>query len=401
MPIDRSPIVSRRKLGVIGLIGLCVAGGVVANGLVARAKTDAGLKVWADTQSLPTVAVVYPERTEVNAALDLPGRLEAYARAPIFGRVSGYLKNWNADMGAAVKAGQIIAEIEAPDLDQQLLQAQADLARAQTAARLSEATLVRRKSLVASNFVSAQEIDERTADLEGKRGAVDSARANVERLDALAGFKRITAPFDGIVTARNTDVGALISGGVGTGQAMFVISDVHKLRVYVNVPQAYVPSIKIGTNASITLPEYPGRQFTATVETSSQAVDAASGTTRMQLVLDNPKGELMPGGYANVKLTPARDSVLLQVPSSALIFNRSGVTVAAVTDDGRIALKPVTIARDFGRTIEIASGLSFQDRIVPMPPDGLLDGEKVRVTRGPDRNGIKPTADKNSADIKG
>ncbi len=401
MPNDRSPAVSTRKLLVMGLIGLCVAGGVVVNGLVARARTDTKLKSWADAQSLPTVAVVYPERTETNATLDLPGRLEALSRAPIFGRVSGYVKSWSADMGAAVKAGQVIAEIEAPDLDQQLLQGRADLARAESAAKLSEATLLRRKSLVASNFVSAQEIDERTADLEGKRGAVDAARANVERLDALAGFKKITVPFDGIVTARNTDVGALISGGVGTGPAMFVISDVHRLRVFVNVPQAFVPSIKLGTTASITLPEYPGRQFTATVESSSQAVDPASGTTRMQLLLDNAKGELMPGGYANVKLSPARESGLLTVPSSALIFGRSGIAVATVAGEGRVTLKPVTIARDFGRTVEIASGLSEQDLIVPMPPDGLLDGEKVRVTRTPERKGGKPTAETKPADSKG
>jgi len=207
-------------------------------------------------------------------------------RAPIFARVSGYLKSWSADIGARVKAGQVIAEIEAPDLDQQLLQARADLASQQASARLSEATLNRRKTLVASNFVSAQEIDERTADLSNKNAAVHSGQANVERLEALAGYKKITVPFDGVVTARDTDVGALINAGGGSGPAMFVVSDITKLRVYVNVPQNYVPAIKIGAKATMVMPEYPNRTFQATVEASSQAVDVASGTTRMQLRLD-------------------------------------------------------------------------------------------------------------------
>ena len=191
------------------------------------------------TRPFRRVAVAQPDAKALNPTIDLPGRLEAYSRAPIFARVSGYLKSWNVDIGARVKAGQVIAEIEAPDLDQQLLQARADLASQQASARLSEATLNRRKTLVASNFVSMQEIDERTADLSNKKAAVNSGQANVERLEALAGYKKITAPFDGVVTARDTDVGALINAGGGSGPAMFVISDISKLRVYVNVPQNY------------------------------------------------------------------------------------------------------------------------------------------------------------------
>ena len=198
-----------------------------------------------------------PTPGSLNATLDLPGRLEAYSRAPIFARVSGYLKSWSVDIGAKVKAGQVIAEIEAPDLDQQLLQARADLASQQASAKLSEATLTRRKSLIASNFVSMQEIDERTADLSNKKAAVNSGQANVERLEALAGYKKITAPFDGVVTARDTDVGALINAGGGAALPMFVISDISKLRVYVNVPQNYVPAIRIGAKAVISVPEYP------------------------------------------------------------------------------------------------------------------------------------------------
>src|SRR6476620_5639214 len=309
---QRSPV-SHRKLGMFAAAAGIVALLGVVTGIREREDSSARLREWTDTQAIPTVAVVLPDAKILNATIDLPGRLEAYYRAPIFARVSGYLKSWSADIGAQVKAGQVIAEIEAPEVDQQLLQARADLASQQTSAKLSEATLTRRKSLIASNFVSMQEIDERTADLSNKKAAVNSGQANVERLEALAGYKKITVPFDGVVTARDTDVGALINAGGGSGPAMFVISDIGKLRVYVNVPQNFVPSIRIGAKAVLTMPEYPNRTFAATVEASSQAVDVSSGTTRMQLALDNSSGELMPGGYANVKLTLQRDAVPLHI----------------------------------------------------------------------------------------
>src|SRR5947209_7617332 len=250
MPSENGSV-SRRKLGLFGLIAGIAAVLIVVTGIRAREDSSAKLREWTDNQAVPTVAVVQPDARALSATLDLPGRLEAYQRAPIYARVSGYLKNWNADIGAQVKAGQVIAEIEAPDLDQQLLQARADLASQQASAKLSEATLTRRRSLLASNFVSMQEIDERTADLSNKKAAVNSGQANVERLEALAGYKKITVPFDGVVTARDTDVGALINAGGGTGPAMFVISDISKLRVYVNVPQSYVPAIRIGAKAVI------------------------------------------------------------------------------------------------------------------------------------------------------
>src|ERR1700759_2292134 len=225
MPTEKSPPVSRRKLGVAGVLAGIVLVVVVITGIRAREQSDEKLKEWTDDQAVPTVAVTQPDAKISNPTIDLPGRLEAYYRAPIFARVQGYLKSWNADIGARVKAGQVIAEIEAPDLDQQLMQARADLASAKASAKLSEATLNRRKTLVASNFVSAQEIDERTADLSNKNGWVKGGQANVERLEALAAYKKITVPFDGIVTARDTDVGALINAGGGSRPAMFVISE--------------------------------------------------------------------------------------------------------------------------------------------------------------------------------
>ena len=379
MPTEKRPTVSRRKLGIFGVVAVAGALTLVVSGIRAREDSSVKLKEWTDEQAVPAVAVIYPDAGPLTATIDLPGRLEAYYRAPIFARVNGYLKSWSKDIGARVKAGEVIAEIDAPDLDQQLLQARADLANQQASAKLSEVTLARRKTLIASNFVSMQEIDERTADLANKNAAVNASQANVERLEALAGYKKITAPFDGIVTARNTDVGALINAGGGSSPPMFIISDIKKLRVYVNVPQTYVPSVKIGAKGMISVPEYPTRTFEATVEASAQAVDVTSGTTQMQLGLDNSAGELMPGGFANVRLVLQRESVPLHIPSSALVFDQKGLRVATVTTDNKILFKPVKIARDLGRDIELAGGISLDDRVISTPPDGMADGDAVRV----------------------
>lgn len=390
-PEQPASAISGRKLSIVGVVVGIVLVVVVVTGIVAREKGDAHLREWTETQSIPTVAVAPPGSKTLNPALNLPGRLEAYSRAPIFARVSGYVTSWKVDIGARVKSGDLLAEIEAPDLDQQLLQARADLANAQAAAKLSEATLKRRQTLLTQNFASQQDVDERTADLNSKNALVKSGQANVDRLEALAAYKRLTAPFDGIVTARDTDVGALINAGNGGGAAMFVISDIKKLRVYVNVPQTYVPSIKIGTKASITVPEYPERAFQAVVESSSQAVDVSSGTTRMQLGVENDKGELLPGSYSNVRLDLSRDVQPLHIPASALIFDQNGLRVATVGANDRVVFKKVTIARDLGREIEIATGLAADDRVIVTPPDGLADNDQVRIA-GADKRKNVPTA---------
>jgi membrane fusion protein, multidrug efflux system len=379
MPTDSRLPVSRRKLGIFGVLAVAGALTLVVSGIRAREDSNDKLKEWTDDQAIPAVAVIYADPGALTATIELPGRLEAYYRAPIFARVNGYLKSWSTDIGARVKAGDVIAEIDAPDLDQQLLQARADLTNQQASAKLSEVTLARRKTLIASNFVSMQEIDERTADLSNKSAAVNSSQANVERLEALAGYKKITVPFDGIVTARNTDVGALINAGGGSSPPMFIVSDIKKLRVYVNVPQNYVPSVKISGKATISVPEYPTRTFEATVEASSQAVDVNSGATQMQLGLDNSAGELMPGGFANVKLILQRETGPLHIPASALVFDQKGLRVATVTSDNKVLFKPVTIARDLGRDIELAGGITLDDRVISTPPDGIVDGDPVRV----------------------
>jgi membrane fusion protein (multidrug efflux system) len=389
-PEPTTSAISRRKLGIVGALAGIAVVVIVVTGIVAREKGDAHLRDWTEAQSVPTVAVAVPDSKMLLPVLNLPGRLEAYFRAPIFARVSGYVKSWKVDIGSRVKAGDLLAEIEAPDLDQQLLQARADLLNAQAAAKLAEATLKRRQTLLVQNFASQQDVDERTADLNSKNAMVKSGQANVDRLEVLASYKRLTAPFDGIVTARDTDVGALINAGNG-GAAMFVISDTRKLRVYVNVPQTYVPSIKIGTKASISVPEYPDRAFAAVVESSSQSVDVSSGTTRMQLGVDNERGELLPGSYGNVRLDLSREVQPLHIPASALMFDRNGLRVATVGPNDRVVFKKVTIARDLGHEIEIASGLAADDRVILTPPDGLADNDQVRIAGGGQRKPA-PTA---------
>lgn len=397
MPIDQNPRVSPKKLGLFGAAGVCVAAFIVVTGVASREKSSADLRTWTDEQAIPSVAVMRPDARPLSPTLELPGRLEAYSRAPIYARVSGYVKNWKADIGAQVKAGQMLAQIDAPDLDQQLLQARADLLSAQASAELSAATLERRKTLLSSNFVSHQEIDERTADLANKQAAVKAGQANVDRLEALSSYKNITAPFDGVVTARNTDVGALINAGASTAPAMFVVSDIRKLRVYVNAPQNYVPSIRVGGSAKVSVPGYGDETFPATVDSSSHSVDANTGTTRIQLTLDNPKHRLMPGSYATVRLDLVRDKAPLYIPASALLFNSNGLRVATVDADSRIRFKTVTIARDLGKEIELGSGLAADDRVIVAPPDGMVDGDQVRVA-GADKDS-KP--EKVSANVKG
>jgi RND family efflux transporter MFP subunit len=375
------PVLSRRMLRLSALLIAGSAVAVVGLGINTRKTADARLNAWTESQAVPFVSVIAPDAKVRRVSIDLPGRLEAHSQAQLFARVSGYLKDWHVDMGASVKAGQLLAEIDAPDLDQQVMQAVADLASAEANVELSRTTLERTQLLIKTGAVSQQILEQRQAEFASRTGLVSSSQANLDRLRVLEKYKRITAPFDGIVTARTTNVGALINAGSGAGPALFVISDTSKLRVYVNVPQNYVPSIQIGTKAEIRAPEYPGRTFAATVEASSQAVDVASGTTRMQLVVENGRNELMTGAFANVRLLLPQPEPTLSVPASALIFGQDGLRIAVVGADERVNLKPVTIARDHGRDVEIGSGITAGDRVVDSPPDGIADGDKVRIAR--------------------
>jgi len=273
------------------------------------------------------------------------------------------------------------------------MQAEANLASAQANAVLAEATLKRGRSLITTYAISQQDLDQRAADDSNKRGLVRAAQANLDRLRVLEQYKRIVAPFDGLVTSRTTDVGALINAGAGGGPPLFVVSETSKLRVYVNVPQNYVPAIPIGTKAHISVPEYPGKTFPATVEASAQSVDIASGTTRMQLVVDNSRAELMTGDFTNVSFDLAHPEIAINVPASALIFNQTGLHVAIVDSAGRILLREVTIARDLGNEVEIGSGIGADDRVVVNPPDDIATGDKVRIAGASGAPGEPETAE--------
>lgn len=390
MPAAARP--SRRTLSLV-MLGVIVLAGIVAGaGIVSRRSLAASLKERAEAQAVRSVVVIAPSPAGVSAALDLPGRTEAWARTPIYARVSGYLKRWSADIGTPVTAGQMLAEIETPDLDQQLLQAQAELATAMANAALAETTSKRWQDLFASGMVSNQAVEEKKGDLGAKTSVVRALQANVERYLALKRYARIVAPFDGVVTVRATDVGALINAGGVPGSELFVVSDTHKLRVYVSVPQSLVPMLRSGSPATLTVPERPGRSYAAAVQSMSRAISSASGSMLVQLSVDNGAGELLPGGFAKVSFETPRASRALSIPPSALIFDKAGLRVATVGEDDKVVLKAVTVARDLGTTIELAAGLSPDDRVIESPPDGVENGDRVQIagkaTTSPASSGV-------------
>jgi RND family efflux transporter MFP subunit len=395
MPPDSpppAPPLSRRGLYVAGFSALVVAILIVVFGITTRKVADAKLQEWTEKQAVPVVAVALPDTRPKTATLTLPGRLEAYTQAQMYARVSGYVREWKVDIGARVKSGDLLAEIDAPDLDQQIMQAEANLASAQANSVLADMTLTRGQSLIKTLAISQQDLDQRSADSSNKQGLVRAAKANLDRLRVLEQYKHVASPFDGLVTARNTDVGMLINAGAG-GPPMFVVSEISKLRVYVSVPQNYVPNIPVGTKASLTVPEYPGRTFPATVEASAQAVDVSSNATRMQLVVDNSAGDLMTGDFTNVTFDLKHPDVAINVPASALIFNKSGLHVAIVDSAGKIDLKTVTISRDLGNEVEIGSGIASEDKVVVNPPDGIASGDPVHIAGAPGKPGEPETAE--------
>ncbi len=368
-----------RHLGTIGIVALLAAVGIVALGIVDRVNANQELKTWTDAQAVPTVDVISLSSQLGPRSLVLPGDIRAFNDAPIHARVSGYLKQWYTDIGAHVKAGQLLAEIDTPDLDQQLDQARADLATAVANQHLADTTARRWAGLLSQDAVSRQDADEKNGDLASKTALAAAARANVQRLLALESFKRIVAPFDGIVTTRSTDIGALINVGSTNDVPLFSVADERRLRIYVRVPQSYSADIKPGMTASLTVPEYPGRHFTATLATTAAAITPETGTLLVQLQLNNADGVLKPGGYAQVKFDlPAQDSAL-RAPASALIFGDTGMSLALVGADGRVAIRPVRISRDLGSSVEIASGLTPADQIIDNPPDSLRPGDRVRI----------------------
>jgi RND family efflux transporter MFP subunit len=383
-----NPPTHHRGLRIAAMAGVAVAVIVVGGGIATRASNSKRVRQETDAQAQPVVTISLPAHGGNSYAIDLPGRLEAYSRAPIYARVSGYLKDWHVDIGSPVRAGQLLAEIEAPDLDQQLAQGQADLLTAQANSALARTTAVRWKVLFKTNSVSQQDVDAKNGDLAAKEAIAKATAANVDRLKVLEGFKRIVAPFSGTVTARFTDIGALINAGGGTGLELFVVSDTHKLRLYVNVPQNYATRVVSGTQARLTVPERPGRTFDATVEASARSVDPSSGSTLVQLAVDNEAGDLVPGAYANVRFNLPLASANLSVPASALIFDHRGLQVATLGPHNRVIFKPVNVARDLGDSVEISSGLAANDRIIDSPPDGVGNGDQVRIGPGSTSTGM-------------
>ncbi|MYM66116.1 efflux RND transporter periplasmic adaptor subunit [Pseudoduganella sp. FT55W] len=359
----------------VGLIVIAVA--LVAAGVMSR-RSLAGQIKEASTPVIPVVSVLAAGQA-TGASLELPARIEPWARAPIYARVSGYLKNWNVDIGAPVKSGQTLADIETPDLDQQLLQAKAELATARSNLTLASSTAKRWQGLLAADAVSHQEADEKAGDLAAKQSAVNAMQANVDRVQALQRYTRLVAPFDGVVTARNTDVGALINVGGAVGSELFVVSDISRLRVYVNVPQRQVAAIKVGDKAELSVPERPGKTFTATVQSLSQAINASSGAMLVQLTVQNDNRELLPGGYASIHFDSPLSSNALSIPPSALIFNKAGTQVATLGKDNRVVLKQITVSRDLGNVLEVSSGIDRNDQVIANPPDGVATGDVVRV----------------------
>jgi RND family efflux transporter MFP subunit len=376
-PIDALRHTPPRHLKLVGVGAACVAALVVAAGLFARVNADQALKTWTHDQAVPTVALAKVagggEREMV-----LPGDVQAFYNAPIHARTSGYLKRWYVDIGAPVKAGQLLAEIDTPDLDQQVLQARANLATAQANQRLSATTAKRWEGLVAQDAVSRQEADEKAGDLAARTSAVNAAAADLNRLLAQQSFKRIVAPFDGVVTSRNTDIGALISVGGAADTALFTVADQHRLRIYVSVPQSYSALIRHGQPAKLSVPEYPGQTFTASVINDAQSV-GANGALLVELQLDNADGRLKPGSYAQVTFGLTSAATTTQVPATAVLFRHDGPTVAVVGPDNRVKIQPIKIARDLGTQVEVGAGVGPGDKVIDNPPEALVDGDTVKI----------------------
>lgn len=399
-PARRRPV--PRGLRIAGWVALILAVLIVVSGLLRRTHDLSQAKTWTTAQAVTAVNIITPTQASGAEALVLPGDLEAFYNAPIYARVSGYVRAWYVDIGARVKAGQQLATIDTPELDQQLLQARADLASAQANMQLATITAQRWSRLLAQDAVSKQESDEKAGDLAAKTAQVNAARANVDRLLALKSFSRIVAPFDGVVTARKTDIGALVNAGAGanTSSELFDVAKVDRLRLYVSVPQSYSDQIGPGATATLSVPEMPGRTFAAALGATANAVTARSGTLLVELMVNNADGLLKAGDYAQVKfLLPRAEAGAggpnLELPTDALLFRKSGLEAAVVDADDHVRIRPVTVGRDLGTSIEVTSGLAPSDRVIDNPPDSIASGQLVRVI---DPNHAPPAGQTNGAD---
>ena len=381
---SHGPAASGSKHGVwIAAIALAVVAAVVIAGIVPRLRAKDALAAETDENAIPTVNVMHPKLGAPQNEIVLPGNIEAFNDSPIYARTDGYLKKWYVDIGAHVKAGQLLAEIETPEVDQQLDQARADLNTAQANLELSRITAERYQGLAQSDSVSKQDVDNATSDFAAKKAMVASAQSNVGRLEQLQSFEKIYAPFDGVITARNTDIGHLINSGAGSpATELFHIAAVQTLRVYVNVPQQYSPAAKPGLAADLTLQEFPGRRFPGTLVRTADSIDLASRTLLVEVDVNNRTGELLPGAYVQVHLKVPSGAPAFILPVSALIFRSDGLQVGTVPNGGNKAqLVNITLGRDMGNEVEVVSGLEADDLVIVNPPDSLISGEQVRVAQ--------------------
>jgi len=379
---DAEAASSPKSLKKIGIGAAAVALVVVGLGIGSRVRADQRLEAVATDNALPTVQVIRAEHSTKGEGLVLPGNIQALNSAALFARTNGYVRRWLVDIGDQVSAGQTMAIIDAPEVEQQLARAQADYQTALANQSLARTTAVRWDAMLAKDAVSKQEADEKRGDLAAKSAIANAQSANVRQLRALQGFTRITAPFAGIVTSRSAQVGGLIVAGNAAAQPLFTVSDVRRLRVYVRVPQGYSSQVQNGMHAKLTVPEYPGRTFDAVLTRWAGAVDPGSGSVLVELQVDNADRTLKPGAYAQVAF-PLSGANALTLPASALIVNQAGTAVATVDSGGRIRLKPITIARDEGSVVAISAGLTGNERVVDTPPDAIAEGDRVRVMAKP------------------
>lgn len=369
-----------RRAGVIMAVIVVV---VAVTGIVVRYRHAQALEEDV-AQRHDTVKVIYPEQGPAQEQLVLPGDVRADIDAPIYARVSGYLKYWRTDIGAKVKKGQLLGEVETPELDQDTERARADVSMDEANWEIAQVTAKRYQDLLASDSVSRQEVDEKVADEKAKADILNAARANLQSLLAQQSFKRIVAPFAGVVSERNTDVGKLISSGQNSGQPLFRVVDTTRLRVYVATPQNYAHLVASGMTVQVTFPELPGQQFQGTVVGTSDAIHEASRTSTVEVLLDNKDGKLLPGAYAQVHFDlHLQQGGRYRVPVSALLFRRNGLQVATVGPDNKVVLKDIVVAVDLGRKVEVASGIDANDMIIDSPSDSIEQGDAVRIKNAP------------------
>jgi RND family efflux transporter MFP subunit len=368
-----------KKFRRYALIALIVAVGLAIWGEASRVLARSSLRKETAEAAIITVTTVTAQHSAAGEELVLPGSVQAYIEAPIYARTSGYLKSWYTDIGTLVAKGQLLGEIETPEVDQQLAQAQADLATARANEALSLSTNSRWQGLLATESVSKQDADEKSGDAAAKKALADSAAANLARLRELESFKRVVAPFAGVITARNTDIGALINAGQSTGAELFRIADTRKLRIYVRVPEAFAAATKPGLDAELRFAERPEKSYSAKTVRTSNALDPTLRTLQVELELDNAKGEIFPGAYAEVHFKLPGGVESLRLPANTVLFRAAGLQVATLDAEHRVKLKSIVQGRDFGNTIEVLSGLAPNETVVLNPPDSIADGVVVRI----------------------